>query len=146
MADLIYSAITSLDGYVADDSGNFDWAAPELGSRPARHVGGRGRRRGTLTNGRPHLLGNHLARRVRGRRQRQLRLGRPRARQPSCAPRGRTRTTARYVDEWPTSSTRQSPRSTGTWPTTAATSTGPPPSSAAVLRATWADEDDGAVR
>ena len=29
MAKLIYSAITSLDGYVADDDGNFDWAAPD---------------------------------------------------------------------------------------------------------------------
>lgn len=29
MADLIYSAITSLDGYVADREGNFDWAAPD---------------------------------------------------------------------------------------------------------------------
>jgi dihydrofolate reductase len=28
MAKLIYSAITSLDGYVADKQGNFDWAAP----------------------------------------------------------------------------------------------------------------------
>ena len=28
MAKLIYSAITSLDGYVADKEGNFDWAAP----------------------------------------------------------------------------------------------------------------------
>jgi dihydrofolate reductase len=28
VAKLIYSAITSLDGYVADESGNFDWAAP----------------------------------------------------------------------------------------------------------------------
>ena len=28
MAKLIYSAITSLDGYVADEHGNFDWAAP----------------------------------------------------------------------------------------------------------------------
>jgi dihydrofolate reductase len=28
MAKLIYSAITSLDGYVADEKGNFDWAAP----------------------------------------------------------------------------------------------------------------------
>lgn len=26
---LIYSAITSLDGYVADAGGNFDWAAPD---------------------------------------------------------------------------------------------------------------------
>jgi dihydrofolate reductase len=28
MAKLIYSAITSLDGYAADEDGNFDWAAP----------------------------------------------------------------------------------------------------------------------
>ena len=29
MAKLIYSALTSLDGYVADETGNFDWAAPD---------------------------------------------------------------------------------------------------------------------
>jgi len=29
MARLIYSAITSLDGFVADAQGNFDWAAPD---------------------------------------------------------------------------------------------------------------------
>ena len=29
MAKLIYSAITSLDGYVGDEDGNFDWAAPD---------------------------------------------------------------------------------------------------------------------
>src|SRR5882724_13180303 len=29
MVKLIYSAITSLDGYVADEEGNFDWAAPD---------------------------------------------------------------------------------------------------------------------
>jgi dihydrofolate reductase len=29
MAKLIYSAIASLDGYVADTEGNFDWAAPD---------------------------------------------------------------------------------------------------------------------
>jgi dihydrofolate reductase len=29
MAKLIYSVITSLDGYVADESGKFDWAAPD---------------------------------------------------------------------------------------------------------------------
>jgi dihydrofolate reductase len=28
VARLIYSAIASLDGYVADEAGNFDWAAP----------------------------------------------------------------------------------------------------------------------
>jgi len=29
MANLIYSAITSLDGYIADEHDNFDWAAPD---------------------------------------------------------------------------------------------------------------------
>jgi dihydrofolate reductase len=29
MAKLIYSAIASLDGYVEDERGNFDWAAPD---------------------------------------------------------------------------------------------------------------------
>jgi dihydrofolate reductase len=29
MGKLIYSAIASLDGYVADEHGNFDWAAPD---------------------------------------------------------------------------------------------------------------------
>ena len=29
MANLIYSALTSLDGFVADENGNFDWAAPD---------------------------------------------------------------------------------------------------------------------
>jgi dihydrofolate reductase len=29
MGDLIYSAIVSLDGYVEDRSGNFDWAEPD---------------------------------------------------------------------------------------------------------------------
>ncbi|MGI8486377.1 MAG: dihydrofolate reductase family protein [Thermomicrobiales bacterium] len=29
MAKLIYSAILSLDGYIADETGNFDWAAPD---------------------------------------------------------------------------------------------------------------------
>lgn len=29
MAKLIYSTITSLDGYVADDQGNFDWGEPD---------------------------------------------------------------------------------------------------------------------
>jgi dihydrofolate reductase len=29
MAKLIYSGITSLDGYVADEDGNFDWSAPD---------------------------------------------------------------------------------------------------------------------
>jgi dihydrofolate reductase len=29
MAKLIYSAIASLDGYIADEEGNFEWAAPD---------------------------------------------------------------------------------------------------------------------
>jgi len=29
MARLMYSAIASLDGYIADTNGNFDWAAPD---------------------------------------------------------------------------------------------------------------------
>ena len=29
MAKLIYSLLTSLDGYVADETGNFDWAEPD---------------------------------------------------------------------------------------------------------------------
>jgi dihydrofolate reductase len=29
MAELIYSAIMSLDGYIADEDGNFDWAVPD---------------------------------------------------------------------------------------------------------------------
>jgi dihydrofolate reductase len=29
MAKLIYAAITSLDGYIEDDDGTFDWAAPD---------------------------------------------------------------------------------------------------------------------
>lgn len=29
MANLVYSAITSLDGYINDEDGNFDWGAPD---------------------------------------------------------------------------------------------------------------------
>jgi dihydrofolate reductase len=29
MAKVIYTAISSLDGYVADDEGNFEWSAPD---------------------------------------------------------------------------------------------------------------------
>jgi len=29
MAKLIYLAIASLDGYIADEDGNFDWAEPD---------------------------------------------------------------------------------------------------------------------
>jgi hypothetical protein len=31
MAKLIYSVITSLDGYVADEDGHFNWAVPDQG-------------------------------------------------------------------------------------------------------------------
>src|ERR1700693_1367508 len=50
MAFLIYSAITSLDGYVADEHGNFDWAEPDeevhafvndLERRAGTHLSGR---------------------------------------------------------------------------------------------------------
>ncbi len=29
MAKLVYSALGSLDGYIADEHGNFDWAVPD---------------------------------------------------------------------------------------------------------------------
>ncbi|HJW58439.1 MAG TPA: deaminase, partial [Actinomycetota bacterium] len=29
MAKLVYSALTSLDGYINDEDGTFDWAAPD---------------------------------------------------------------------------------------------------------------------
>ena len=29
MAKLIYTALTSLDGYIEDESGRFDWAMPD---------------------------------------------------------------------------------------------------------------------
>jgi hypothetical protein len=36
MAKPIYSAIASLDGYLADEDGNFDWAAPCASATEAR--------------------------------------------------------------------------------------------------------------
>jgi dihydrofolate reductase len=50
MAKLIYSAITSLDGYVADEEGNFDWAAPD--EEVHRFVNDLERRVGTYLYGR----------------------------------------------------------------------------------------------
>ncbi|HEV7950651.1 MAG TPA: deaminase, partial [Glaciihabitans sp.] len=50
MANLVCSGLMSLDGFVADDSGNFDWAAPseevhgfinELESRVGTYLLGR---------------------------------------------------------------------------------------------------------
>ena len=32
MAKLVYSALESLDGYVADEAGSFDWAEPDEAS------------------------------------------------------------------------------------------------------------------
>jgi dihydrofolate reductase len=37
MAELIYAAFTSLDGYVADETGNFDWA--ELDGEMTQDIG-----------------------------------------------------------------------------------------------------------
>ena len=42
MAGLIYMAISSLDGYIEDASGAFDWAAPD--DEMHGFVNGRGRR------------------------------------------------------------------------------------------------------
>jgi len=44
MAKLIYSVLMSLDGYVADEKGNFDWAAPDeevqaFVNEPERRIG-----------------------------------------------------------------------------------------------------------
>ena len=50
MARLIYSVITSLDGYVADKDGNFDWAAPD--EEVHRFVNDLERRVGTFLYGR----------------------------------------------------------------------------------------------
>jgi dihydrofolate reductase len=50
MAKLIYSAITSLDGYNADEDGNFDWAAP--GEEVHSFVNGLERPVGTYLYGR----------------------------------------------------------------------------------------------
>ena len=50
MAKLIYSAFTSLDGYVADETGNFDWA--ELGEEVHAFINDRERRIGTYVFGR----------------------------------------------------------------------------------------------
>ena len=45
MAKLIYSAFTSLDGYVADETGNFDWA--ELSDEVHAYINSRERQIGT---------------------------------------------------------------------------------------------------
>ena len=50
MAKLIYSAITSLDGYVADEQGKFDWAEPD--EEVHRIVNGLERQVGTYLYGR----------------------------------------------------------------------------------------------
>ena len=63
MARLIYSAGMSLDGYVADETGNFDWA--ELGEEVHAFINNRERRVGT------YLFGARCTRRWPfGRRQR----------------------------------------------------------------------------
>jgi dihydrofolate reductase len=50
MAKLIYSGFTSLDGYVADETGNFDWA--ELDEEVHDYINNRERRVGTYLLGR----------------------------------------------------------------------------------------------
>jgi dihydrofolate reductase len=50
MAKLIYSAITSLDGYVADEGGNFDWGEPD--EEVHTFINDLGRRVGTYLYGR----------------------------------------------------------------------------------------------
>jgi dihydrofolate reductase len=50
MAKLIYSTITSLDGYVADEDGQFDWAEPD--EEVHSFVNDLGRRVGTYLYGR----------------------------------------------------------------------------------------------
>ena len=50
MAKLIYSAFTSLDGYVADETGNFVWA--ELSDEVHAYINSRERRIGTYLFGR----------------------------------------------------------------------------------------------
>jgi dihydrofolate reductase len=50
MAKLIYDAFTSLDGYVADETGNFDWA--ELDDEVYAFINSRERRIGTYLFGR----------------------------------------------------------------------------------------------
>lgn len=50
MAKLIYAAFTSLDGYVADETGNFDWA--ELDEEVHAFINSRERQKGTYLFGR----------------------------------------------------------------------------------------------
>ena len=50
MTKLVYSAFTSLDGYVADETGNFDWA--ELGEEVHAFINDRERQVGTYLFGR----------------------------------------------------------------------------------------------
>ena len=50
MAKLIYAAGTSLDGYVADETGNFDWAEP--GEEVHAYINSRERQNGTYLFGR----------------------------------------------------------------------------------------------
>ena len=50
MAKLIYSAFTSLDGYVADESGNFEWA--ELDDEVHAYINEREKENGTYLFGR----------------------------------------------------------------------------------------------
>ena len=50
MAKLIYAAMTSLDGFVADESGNFDWIVPD--EEMQAFINSRERQKGTYLFGR----------------------------------------------------------------------------------------------
>ena len=67
MGKLIYSAITSLDGYVADADGKFDWGVPDEEVHAFVNELERSRR-GLTHAGRP------AARHAAGRRERRARL------------------------------------------------------------------------
>jgi hypothetical protein len=41
VAKLIYAALTSLDGYVADETGNFGWAVPDADADTVSHEAAR---------------------------------------------------------------------------------------------------------
>ena len=58
MAKLIYAALTSLDGYVADEEGRFDWAEPD--EEVHSFVNELERPIGTLSVRAPHVRGAAL--------------------------------------------------------------------------------------
>jgi hypothetical protein len=55
MARLIYGIIASVDGYTADEQGNFDWAEPD--EQVHRFINDIKRSAGTYLYGRPRVPG-----------------------------------------------------------------------------------------